>query len=965
MSKLCGKLQTALSGPTSGQVSIHIILEEQIDFDRWESDANHKRYDLSSRQSSLIRELKDISQNTGNDLFRFLLDSKMVDSESITRRWVVNAISCKADIKVVPLLAARKDVKWIGLNSQLKPTFNITETVTAMPVPDKAEKGLKAIGADLMWKLGYTGYGRLVFVPDTGTDPTHPAIARQYNGLYNGDKSSWYTQQNNSPIPKDCDRHGTHVTGTILGLDKSTNDTLGVAFNARWMAGGILCGIGSEDNLGAFEWALDPDGNPETTNDIPDVINNSWYDPEVGANECYSAYEPLLRALELAGVAVVFSAGNEGPEAGTITPPHNININIVNSFTVGALNGNVPTYPIASFSSIGPSKCPGEGSIKIKPEVSAPGVQVRSCVPGNEYAFLSGTSMAAPHVSGAILLLKEAFPYLGGRELKLALYETAIDLGEPGEDNKFGTGIINVYQAYLKLVGEGHVPVPGQVRRDALLLDIKSNALACNRTFAPELLVENAGTDTIMNLQFQIVGTSINRTLEWTGSIPPAGQEVINLETSGLPEEDETVRLAITSVNGTTDERDLNNFSFVRIRSTARLPLVPADTFTLNICKGTQVYVERPASTGVTISTVKWYDGPHDGNLLHEGQRLLVDNNIKGDVYAELGFRDRLSGEVHSQGDITYPDLKGEGLIFDADGPFTLDSVSVYSKETGIRDFYLYNERGDSITSSRKFINKVGINNIKLGWEIPAGINYRIVKASGKPLGIQSGIQGFPINSSDNIVSIKAGTDGDNYHMFYNWRISYNHPCGRIRYPIHVKADSVAGTIQFELSKDTLWLPDQSTLSIKDESSGLESYQWSMGDGKTYTSRDVIHTYEKEGSYVITLKARDANGCTMEENTGITVLVTVASSDPSPQRSGLTIRPNPARDNITVSIPAQLASHDGQLTIIDGRGVLQKKLETGGKTEINLDISELMPGLYYLKPSTKMNARGISFIKIR
>ena len=233
----------------------------------------------------------------------------------------------------------------------------------------------------------------------------------------------------------------------MIGLDRNTNDTIGVAFNANWIGSPILCGIGTEDNVAAFQWALDPDGNPNTIDDMPDVINNSWHDSSLDTTDCVSIYVPILDALEAAGIAVVFSAGNEGPDAETITQPHNINTNLVNTFTVAALDGNTPSLTVADFSSRGPSHCGGTGSLLIKPEVAAPGVSVRSSILNGEYGTKSGTSMAAPHVAGAILLLKEAFPTLTGSELKLALYYTCTDLGDPGEDNTYGMGIIDVFEA--------------------------------------------------------------------------------------------------------------------------------------------------------------------------------------------------------------------------------------------------------------------------------------------------------------------------------------------------------------------------------------------------------------------------------------------------------------------------------------------------------------------------------------
>src|SRR5690606_17277289 len=122
---------------------------------------------------------------------------------------------------------------------------------------------------------------------------------------------------------------------------------------------------------------------------IPDVINNSWGRDNTVVNQdwspCSEVVIPVISAVQAAGIANVFSAGNEGPGVSTLGVPHNINTGLVNSFTVGAVNGNEPTGLIASFSSRGPSLCGGEGSILIKPEVSAPGVNVRSAIQNGGY----------------------------------------------------------------------------------------------------------------------------------------------------------------------------------------------------------------------------------------------------------------------------------------------------------------------------------------------------------------------------------------------------------------------------------------------------------------------------------------------------------------------------------------------------------------------------------------------------
>ena len=227
---------------------------------------------------------------------------------------------------------------------------------------------------------------------------------------------------------------------------------------------------------------------------MPDAINNSWFDPGVNG-ECNSAYVNILNAAEAVGIAIVFSAGNDGPNASTITSPKNINTDLVNSFAVGAVNGNSNTFTIAGFSSRGPSICGGEESLLIKPEVSAPGQNVRSCELDGSYGLKSGTSMAAPHVAGAIVLLKEAFPTLTGTEIKLALYFTCRDLGTVGEDNTYGMGIIDVLAAFNYLVDQGNEPVEPGVENDIMFVDVVAEERNCDGLLACLLYTSDAADE--------------------------------------------------------------------------------------------------------------------------------------------------------------------------------------------------------------------------------------------------------------------------------------------------------------------------------------------------------------------------------------------------------------------------------------------------------------------------------------
>ena len=161
--------------------------------------------------------------------------------------------------------------------------------------------------------------------------------------------------------------------------------------------------------------------------------------------DCNSYIDNIIDAVEAAGVAVLFAAGNNGPELNTMISPGSRIASPINVFSVGALEPG--SKIVAGFSSRGPSGC---DDLTIKPEVMARGVSVRSAM-GSGYGLGSGTSMATPHVAGVIALLGQAFPEATVDELKYAIYETAVDLGVKGEDNDYGNGRVDAYAAYLYL----------------------------------------------------------------------------------------------------------------------------------------------------------------------------------------------------------------------------------------------------------------------------------------------------------------------------------------------------------------------------------------------------------------------------------------------------------------------------------------------------------------------------------
>jgi subtilisin family serine protease len=486
----------------------------------------------------------------------------------VDRLWVTNLITVDASRALILQLAEMDAIRVIDLDGRWR--IRMMEPIRGEEQQNRSvggiEPGLAAIGARFMWNLGYTGRNRIAYTLDTGIWPEHPAIRDRFLYHRYPIQRTWFAYD--SPLPADkTSSHGTHCTGTMVGLDPSTADTIGMAFNAYFIASDpVVSNLAFlkplTDFLHAFEWAIDPDGDPLTLNDVPDVINNSWgFDPPADTLVCESVVADMLNAVEAAGIANVFAAGNDGPNPMTIGTPNYINTGLVNTFTVGALNGNTPTFPITNFSSQGPSPCGGGGSLAIKPEVSAPGLNVRSCVGQNGYDVYSGTSMASPHVAGAVLLLKEAFPMATGEEILLALYNSAIDLGDLGEDNTYGMGIVNL-EAAFNLLSQILTPVPPMAADFDLEANVTSpiGGLACESSISPIIRLHNRGQETIqsVNITYGQVGQNLQGHT-WTGTLTSGSEVDVPLPTLNISGEDLIEVWFNAQMSSPTEELDVHN----------------------------------------------------------------------------------------------------------------------------------------------------------------------------------------------------------------------------------------------------------------------------------------------------------------------------------------------------------------------------------------------------------------------
>lgn len=416
------------------------------------------------RHQLVYRTLVETAEDSQKDLISYL------QTQNLKYRpfYITNMVFVK---NVTPeqaqRIAARSDVRKILSNPKI--VNNILPPPTREP--GAVETSLTYIGAEKVWnELGIKGKGIVVAGQDTGVEWDHPAIKRQYRG-YSEDRIdhnyNWHDAVHNSPsnpcgsdLKKPCDdnAHGTHTIGTIVGHDGDKNQ-IGVAPESQWIAcRNMDKGYGTPVTyLECFEYFLAPypyGGDPLKDGDVtkaPHIVNNSWSCPN---SEGCDGDEllPVLEAYEKAGILNVVSAGNDGSRCRTIRngPAHHSHAVL----SVGALNHRTET--IAGFSSRGPSAFDG----MIGPHITAPGVNIRSAVPGKKYeqAGWSGTSMAGPHVAGQVALMWAANPKLIGdiQKTKEIIFRTAKKKDAStscGEDvtsqpnNTYGYGIIDVYAA--------------------------------------------------------------------------------------------------------------------------------------------------------------------------------------------------------------------------------------------------------------------------------------------------------------------------------------------------------------------------------------------------------------------------------------------------------------------------------------------------------------------------------------
>jgi subtilisin family serine protease len=428
-----------------GLVTFWVYLDEQADLSAAAGIADR------DQQGRYVYEALTTTAERSQAGLRALLDAESAEYEPF---WIANTIKVTTTGAVLEQIAARPEVAQITADR----VYELPD-----PIPGEAENtiqavewGIARINAPQVWNdFGVRGEDIVVGAIDTGALFSHEALVRQYRGNLGGGEFNhnynWHDPSrvcgNPSLAPCDNNGHGTHVTGTMVGDDGDPGaNQIGVAPHAKWIiAKGCettSCSNAALLSSGQFILApTDLNGQNPRPDLRPHVVNNSWG----GGANTDPWYRQTVQAWVAAGIFPQFANGNNIAGCTASSNPGNL----PESYAAGAFDIN---NNMAGFSNRGPSAW---GNDIIKPNVSAPGVNVRSSWNNGGYQAISGTSMASPHVAGTVALLWSAAPALVGdiqatREL---LDTTAVDTsdlscgGTPQNNNVWGEGRLDAFAA--------------------------------------------------------------------------------------------------------------------------------------------------------------------------------------------------------------------------------------------------------------------------------------------------------------------------------------------------------------------------------------------------------------------------------------------------------------------------------------------------------------------------------------
>lgn len=455
------KISLDIDRNSKGYLDVLVYLNENI----------HLSGDIAIRDSEpenlgtdYVNELRRAANSNQERCIKLLKDNLETGKvKEYSPFFITNAIHVKADIDIINELSKLPEVSKIYKNDNVEMELS---SISSLSTPsgetgwNHHEMKIDRVKHD----LGIDGSGITIGFIDSGVDWTHPAIKNKWRG-YNietgevNPEDSWLDLVGDSKLPTDEYSHGTAIVSIAVAGSGENSPLVGVAPGAKWIAARAFADKNTTNVniIKAAEWMLAPGGDP---NKAPDIINNSWG----GESSANPWFKDIVVAWKSVGILPVFAAGNS---VDSVAKPGSIEnpASLLNTLSVGAIDDDLK---LAKFSKRGPSAFDSSEKI-IKPELVAPGNNIRAAIINNGYAKMYGTSIATPHISGLAALMKQHNPNASPMKIEKAMIASAEPLtdGEyPESPNMgYGYGLPDAYKA-VNLIKENdsYIRISGKNR---------------------------------------------------------------------------------------------------------------------------------------------------------------------------------------------------------------------------------------------------------------------------------------------------------------------------------------------------------------------------------------------------------------------------------------------------------------------------------------------------------------------